>query len=323
VIEPREVSVFTPASRQILTRAASFTTMSQLPYAGQHTHAFIERLVASRPGYELRLGRDQARVPDAITTLLATKPWTRAVEQDATRESSPPSVRPLVSVVIPTFNGARFIADGVKNVLAQDYPALEIIIVDDGSLDDTAEAVARLPVDVRYLRQANAGASSARNRGIRDTSGEFVAFLDVDDQWPVGNLERLVDHMAAHPELDVVHGYAQILRLDPRTERYEFEGNPRESFPFYIGAGLYRRHVFERVGLFDTELKFAEDTDWYQRAEEFGCQVEALEEVTLHVRRHDQNMTRDKSLVELNVLRVLKRSLDRRRGLAAESASAE
>jgi GT2 family glycosyltransferase len=313
VIEPRQDSVFTPTSSEILKRAASFTTMAQLPYANHQTHAFIERLVAALPGFELRLGRDLVRVPEAIAMLLATRPRTRAAERPAAAPAPRPPL-PLVSVVIPTFNGARFLAEAVENVRAQGYPAIEIIVVDDGSFDDTPEVVARLPVDVRYLRQQmNFGASAARNRGIRDSSGAYLAFLDVDDQWPADNLQRLVDHLVAHPDLDLVHGYGQILRFDPRTQRYEFEGNPHESFRFSIDAGLYRRRVFERVGLFDTELKFGEDTDWYRRARELGCRIEALEEVTLHVRRHDQNMTRGKSLVELNTLRVLKRALDRKR----------
>lgn len=222
--------------------------------------------------------------------------------------------RPLVSVVIPSHNGAKFIPEAIDSVVRQGYSELQLILVDDGSSDETDAVVARLPIEVRYLKNARkSGPAEARNRGIREALGDYVAFLDVDDLWPAQNLHRLVDHLLARPELDVVHGYGHLMVLDPASGRYEFRGNPRESFPFYIGAGLYRRRVFESVGLFDAALEFAEDTDWYNRAEEQGRPIERLEEVTLFVRRHAANMTAGKSPVELNVLRAFKLALDRKR----------
>jgi hypothetical protein len=309
VIERRDDSEFVPASRDILQRAATFTTLEQLPYAGGRTHAFVRRLIERVPTYELKLGRDLGRIPATLASFLAEKPWLACeqVSEDAVR-------RPLVSVVVPTHNGAKFLPEAVESILAQDYPELQIIIVDDGSTDDTDEVVARLPVEVRYLKHdRKKGPSEARNRGIRDALGEYVAFLDVDDLWPERNLHRLMDHLLAQPDVDVVHGYGHLMELDPKSGRYELRGNPRESFPFYIGAGLYRRRVFESVGLFDSQLEFAEDTDWYNRAYELGRAIERLDEVTLHVRRHGQNMTTGKSTVELNVLRVFKMALDRKR----------
>jgi GT2 family glycosyltransferase len=111
----------------------------------------------------------------------------------------------------------------------------------------------------------------------------------------------------------VVHGHGQLMELDDGSGRYEYVGNPNESFPYYIGAGLYRRSAFERVGLFDSDLKFGEDTDWYMRAREAQLGVLRLPEVTLLVRRHSRNMTNGKSMTELNTLRVFKKQLDRRR----------
>jgi glycosyltransferase involved in cell wall biosynthesis len=225
--------------------------------------------------------------------------------------------------VVPTYNGARFLRAAIDNILSQEYPALQIIVVNDGSTDDTDAVVAELPVRPQYIKhEQNKGPSEARNRGILDALGEYVAFLDVDDFWPPHNLHRLVDQMLAAPELDVVHGYGQLVEVGA-GERQEFRGNPRESFPFYIGAGLYRRRVFDAIGLFNPDLHFGEDTDWYSRAFEAGRPIARLEEVTLFVRRHERNMTSGKSLVELNMLRVFKLALDRKRAREREEAQTQ
>jgi GT2 family glycosyltransferase len=302
-----------------LQRAAAFTTMSQLPHAGRRTHEFIVRLIGALPGFELALGSERADIPRAIADLLASS---RERMTALARRCGVAPLRPLVSVIVPVYNGARFLAGAIDNILRQNYSALEITVVDDGSTDDIDRAVAALPIDVRYFKQENAGAASARNRGIRDASGEFIAFLDVDDLWPADNLTCLAEVLAGRPELDIVRGYAQIVQNDAATGQLDYIGNPGESFPYYLGAALYRRRAFEKIGLFDTELRFAEDTDWYNRAGEVGIAMVRLDQVTLLARRHDANMTRGKSLVELNALRVFKKALDRKRAISASPDSA-
>jgi hypothetical protein len=304
---------FGPASPLGLQRAASFTTLSQLPHAGHATHRFVERLVAAVPGFSIRLGSDLDRLPQHIGEFLGNPVSVLRARADAAPVADA-GTRPLVSVIIPVYNGAAFIADAVRAVTRQAYPAFEIIVVDDGSTEDIATALRDVPVDVRLFRQENAGAASARNRGIRDASGDFIAFLDVDDLWPTGNLGAMVDHLLANPEADVVRGRAQVTRYTSAGDPGEYLGNPAESFPHYIGAGLYRRRAFERVGLFDADLRFGEDTDWYARAAEKKAAILQLDEVTLFVRRHDGNMTKGKTIVELNQLRLFKKMIDRRRG---------
>ncbi len=293
-----------------LERAAAFTTLSQLPHAGRATHEFVHRLVAALPGLELGLGSDLGRIPAAIQSILArSSEALRALQPASGMNGSPDS--PLISVIIPVYNGARFLEEAVATVLAQQYPALEIIVVDDGSTDDIAGALARLPVDVRYFRQENAGAAAARNRGIKDASGDLIAFLDVDDLWPANNLRVLLDVLVRDPSADVAHGCGQLTQYHPGGPG-EYLGNPGESFPHYIGAGLYRRSAFEKVGLFDAELRYGEDSDWFNRAYEGGLPIHQLNEVTLFVRRHDSNMTRGKTLVERNLIRIVKKQLERR-----------
>jgi hypothetical protein len=315
----REDTGFRLESPAVVQQAASFTTMAQLPYVGRHTYEFFRRLATTLPGHVVELGRDLSRIPPAIGAFVAER--ARSSPPPAAPAAAAPAF-PLVSVVIPVYNGERFLRDAVENVLGQRYPSFEIIIVDDGSTDGTEALIADLPCDVRYFRQDNAGPAAARNRGIRDTAGDLIAFLDVDDLWPDHTLGLLVDELTRQPELDVVHGYAQLLEWDAATGAYEYRGNPREAFAWYIGAALYRKRVFGTVGLFDPTLTFGEDVDWFNRANEHGVPIKRLEAVTLHVRRHGRNMTQGKSLVQLNMLRVFKKVLDRQRTGAAEPGGA-
>jgi hypothetical protein len=304
-----EDTVLVPELRPAVQEAASFTTMSQLPYAGDHTSRLFTALCDSLPGYRIELGRDRARLTGAIRTFLSGS----TPEPHVNGKPAAPHDLPLVSVIIPVHNGERFVADAVGSILAQRYPSLEIIIIDDGSTDGTEAAVRRLPCEVHYFKQMKQGPAAARNRGIRDASGDYVAFLDVDDLWPEHMLETLMAELLSRPGLDVVRGYSQVMEVDPATGTYEYRGNPKESFPYSIACGLYRKRVFDRVGLFDKTLMFGEDTDWYNRARELEVPMHRVEAITLHVRRHGENMTHAKTLVELNMLRVLKKSLDRRR----------
>lgn len=309
----QEESTFSPVRNWTIHRAMSFTTMSQLPYVGRHTHDFIGRLSALLPGYTLELGRDLQRIPAALSEFISDTPRYQAVHKPETDTAENRETMPLVSVIIPVYNGEDFIRDAIEHILSQNYPALEIIIVDDGSTDRTAEIIHDLPVDIRYFKQPNGGPASARNRGIRDASADLLVFLDVDDLWPEKNLHLLVDEMRNEPDADVIRGYAQIMECNEETGEYDFVGNPVEAFPDYIGAAIYRSSAFEKIGLFDTSLKFGEDTDWFNRAQELNLNVKRLEDITLMVRRHGKNMTYGKDLVELGKLRVFKKSMDRER----------
>jgi hypothetical protein len=301
-----EETRFDAVSPVELHRASAFTSMSQLPHAGIRTHDFIGRLIERVPSRRILLGRDIPGVPRAIKALLSGAAAGDLAEPERRARE------PLISVIIPVFNGANFLHKAVASVLSQNYSALEIIIVDDGSTDDIEAAVRALPVDVRFFRQDNRGPAAARNRGIRDASGELIAFLDVDDLWPAHNLRSLLEALE-ESQADVVLGRGQLAQLEPDTGELSFVGNPEESFPYYIGAALYRREAFQRIGLFDADMRYGEDTDWYNRAKEGGLTVERLDQVSLIVCRHAGNMTRGKSVVELHVLRVAKKVLDRRR----------
>ena len=219
-----------PVDKRQLARVVGFATLTQLPHAGRHTLDFIERLAAGLPAFRLDLGADSASIAQAVTSFLSRPP------DPAARAGAAPADRPRVSVIIPVRNGASFLPEAIASIEAQHYPAMEIIVVDDGSTEDIQGALGRLSGPIRYVRQEPLGPSAARNRGIREAAGELIAFLDVDDLWPPDNLGLMVDAIGSGPSpggppWDVVQGYPQIMRRMPDTGDYACVGNPLESFP--------------------------------------------------------------------------------------------
>lgn len=214
-------------------------------------------------------------------------------------------VGPLVSVVIPVFNGERFLREAVDSVLDQKYSPIEIIVVDDGSTDGAATVARSLPV--RYLHQTNQGPAAARNRGIEQAQGSLIAFADADDLWPASKLDLQLPHLIKDPKIDIVLGRIQQVMVDGPTQAQD------TGFSVNLGSAVMRKSVFERVGLFDETMRYSEDVDWFMRARESGAAIVTIDAVALLYRQHEQNMTRGKSTSELNVLKALKKSLDRRR----------
>lgn len=296
-------------SKNEVKHHASFTTVCQLPRAGQTTYAFFHQLVEALPTYRLKLGTD----PQQLCDLLNEHCRGGAREASPSAASPPPVRRPRVTAIIPVYNRQHYIRDAIENVMAQNYPSLELIVVDDGSDDGTAEVIRQLPYDVRVIRQPNEGPAAARNRGILNATGELIAFLDSDDLWPDGALQILVDELVRDPELMVAKGYSQFSKLNPLTNHYEFEGNPEECFPYSIPGSVFRAEAFAKAGLLDVELQFGEDTDWFNRAKENNLKVKRVPMISLIVRRHQKNMTLGKSDTELGAIRVFKKALDRKR----------
>lgn len=170
--------------------------------------------------------------------------------------------RAYISVIIPSYNSAAVLPEAVESVLAQTVPADEIIIVDDGSMDDTAEVCRRLGTRLRYRRQANAGASTARNAGAAMSRGDWLAFLDADDLWAANKLELQLAALQQHPDVDFAvtaawaessdGGPAQYMywegSLDPHRMRQELL--VRNILTGICSSLLIRREAFEAVGGF-------------------------------------------------------------------------
>ncbi len=219
----------------------------------------------------------------------------------------------FVSVIIPAYNGENFIAGAIKNIREQNYASLEIIIIDDGSTDGTAEVIAGFKDTVRYVYQPNRGPAAARNRGILMSSGDAIAFLDVDDLWSPNALHRHAGYLAANPSVDIVQGLIQKMQFDkPSSSPYRF---------INLGSALYRKSVFDTVGLFDETLRYNEDTDWFFRAWEHNISKAVLDEVTLFYRIHNGNMTNGVNLPHSGFITLFKKHLDRFRGRSGFSAA--
>jgi glycosyltransferase involved in cell wall biosynthesis len=221
---------------------------------------------------------------------------------------------PLVSVIIPVYNGAEFLSEAVASIWQQDYHPLEIVIVDDGSTDETAELAKGLGKDIRYAYQRNSGPAAARNKGLEMACGEIIAFLDVDDLWPPNKLRIQVTRLIEDPKVDVVLGRVKFMKLPGAPEiEIQFESPDSTLVNAYLGSGVFRKSAFGRVGNFDETLRYSEDHDWFLRAREQGISIVIMEQVTLYYRLHEHNMTRNKNTTDLQLIRVLKKSLDRRR----------
>ena len=219
---------------------------------------------------------------------------------------------PLVSAIIPVHNGERFLAEAVESLRAQRYTPLEIIVIDDGSIDGTPDLIARLGVAVIAARQPQQGPAAARNSGLALARGELFAFLDADDLRPPDTLRTQVERLLRESAIDVVLGRTRLLRAADLANPDAIE-RADPLIAVQLGCAIFRRDVFERVGLFDERLGFSEDHDWFLRAREQRIVMAVLDTVTLLHRRHAHNMTRGLASQGYGLPGVLKASLDRRR----------
>ncbi len=225
-----------------------------------------------------------------------------------------PSVS-LVSVVIPVFNGERFLAAAIESVLGQTYRPVEVIVVDDGSTDASV-AVARAFEGVRVIEQAHAGPGAARNRGVAAATGELLAFLDADDLMPPDKLALQVGHLRAHPDVGCVLGRQELV-IEPGTEKPLWaERGEAPLMSMVVPAAL-----FDTVGGFDTAYFHGEDADWLLRARQHAT-VATLDSVVLHRRIHRDNLSNDTDALRRGTFRVLRDHMRRRRAQADRATKA-
>lgn len=224
------------------------------------------------------------------------------------------SRRFFVSVIVPVYNGEAFLAEAIQSVIRQNYSPLEIILIDDGSTDGTAEIARYFRDRVKYIHQSNAGPPFARNRGLGMARGDVICFIDADDIWSENKLQIQLACLESDPSVEVVIGHIQLMREsvrengEPRIEKYQ------GSWPsLNLGGAVIRKSAFAKVGLFDNELLFNDDVDWFIRAKEKGMSILIHKEVVQFYRRHGKNLTNQKNLDQRYLVLALKKSIDRQR----------
>ena len=262
--------------------------------------------IGTAPEFELGIRavlKGQSRVP--IGTLKGRHRW---------RQSRAPAFAELVSVVIPCFSQAHYLGEAIESALAQTYPHLEIVVINDGSPDNASAVASRYP-GVRHLRQENGGVAAARNAGIRSTNGDFLIFLDADDRLLPNAVEVGLRPLRERPECAAAIGWYHLAVQDGTAiavgDQPDVESDPygellKTNWAGFPGRAIYRRAVFEHVRGFDGEVSPAEDYDLNLRiARQFPVCVHR-EEVAEH-RQHRANASEDAARMLTQTLAALRR----------------
>jgi glycosyltransferase involved in cell wall biosynthesis len=214
----------------------------------------------------------------------------------------------LVSVVIPCFNGAEYVAEAVNSALAQTWTNKEIIVVNDGSTDESLEIISQFKDSIKIINQRNSGLPAARNSGIRNARGKFLAFLDADDYWDSGFLEKSIRALIGTGADISYCGWQNIGLPGPRGKPYipaDLEKLPNKLEMLVTGVqwpvhcALIKRDILDVTGCFDEHLKCCEDfAFWLKTATR--ARLVLIPEVLAYYRHHPAQMTKNKALVALN-----------------------
>ncbi len=220
-----------------------------------------------------------------------------------------------ISVIIPVYNAERYLAEAIESVLMQPVKPLEIIVVNDGSTDESEKVANTFKNDICYLLQENKGASAARNLGIKLAKGSLLAFLDADDLWVSNKLELQIKVLEDDTKLDMVLGsIEQFVSPELDTENRNRLRSELKIMPgYHVGTMLIKRDSFQQVGPFKEDLQLAEFIDWFNRAEDMKLHYKMLPEVVMKRRIHTTNQGLYKRQHMKDYTRVLKAALDRRR----------
>jgi glycosyltransferase involved in cell wall biosynthesis len=242
------------------------------------------------------------------------------VAVDLSTESAGPSIShaevhvstsPLVSVIIPCYNGEAYIEETITSALWQTYQNIEILVIDDGSTDGSAAIVEKFPV--RYIRQENRGLTPTRNRGVRESRGSYIVFLDADDRLMPEAIETGLRMLTQNPDCSMAVGDHCFISGNgshlapsqkPFLTRYHFEALLRSNFIEMISSVMFRKDVLEKVGGFDTSLRVAEDYDLYLRIARDHA-ICCHRAVVAEYRWHQSNASHNSELMLTMTLQVL------------------
>jgi len=222
---------------------------------------------------------------------------------------------PPISVIIPVYNSEHFLAQAIDSVLSQTFQAYELIVIDDGSSDQSREIALSYPV-IRYIYQHNLGVAAARNRGIQIARGKFLAFLDSDDLWLPEKLSLQMEAFEIDSSLGIVTGYMEQF-ISPETDkqtakRYSFPDRPLIGYS--PSAIMIKRSALKKTGLFHEDYQGGEAISWFANIFEKEVNIFILPDVVARRRIHGNNLSiKSNPGKEKAITRILKSSLDRRR----------
>jgi glycosyltransferase involved in cell wall biosynthesis len=192
-----------------------------------------------------------------------------------------------VSCIVAAYNAERYLAKALESLLRQTLPAAELVVIDDGSTDDTAKVASSFGARVRLIQQVNEGPVAARNRGIRETNGELITFLDADDLAADDRFALQVGAFHAEPGLQICAGMVQ-----------NFQGDLHfvdKAAPGYGTEIMARRSLYDRIGVFNDGWRHAGALDWMLRVRSEGATERLLHEVVIYRRLHEKNLSRSEA----------------------------
>ena len=220
---------------------------------------------------------------------------------------------PLVSIVIPCYNQGGYLGEAIESACRQSHSNVEVIVVDDGSTDDTSRVAAAYPA-VRYLHQQNSGTAIARNRGLRESRGELLVFLDADDRLLPDAVARGAEYLTGHPEIAFVTGHVRLIDAGGTpgivpAQDHEPAGYVsllRWNYIWTPGVVMYRRSAFDAIGAFESSAGGSADYDLNLRIAR-RLAVACHHHVILEYRQHGANMTRDPAYMLRSAVSVRRR----------------
>lgn len=194
---------------------------------------------------------------------------------------------PLLSIIVPVYNSELFIEETLNKIYLQNYSNVELIIIDDGSTDNTAAIIKKKFPEANYHFQENQGHASAKNKGLELCNGEFIIFLDSDDYWEQNSLHSLSEFLLQNPNILIVEG--KIREFITQNNEIQFISDAYYMSSF--GTSMFRKEVFDSVGFFDERLICATDIDWFIRAWENNIEKRRIDKIILNYRKHANSLT--------------------------------
>ena len=213
---------------------------------------------------------------------------------------------PLISVIIVTYDRAHFLRDALESVQKQTFKDYEVILVDDGSTDNTKE-IAEKYEGIRYIYQEHGGISKARNTGVKAARGKWIAFLDSDDLWEMDKMQKQTDYLHAHPDCRIVFTLFRNFTDSPEDKLDRRQQELLQTVvDWCLPTALIDRSLFDEIGLFDEAMEYSEDTDWVFRLRFSKINVEHCVDEILYLRRvHSSNITTSrKELCEEDLVKL-------------------